>query len=301
MNKKVITMLTALVVGGTMLAGTAFATVTSTSGYDTYKAAVLKVPAITNATANVDATVTDNKTVLLTANSLAKFNRGNNTSSEVTDIKVGPKDLKAESYSQDGKRISKSPDSDVYTVFDEGSEKNFEKKDKADNNQLQQGFEGLVDAYVGDRSNDFVAAPNADGSTTVTVNLDESNITPLDNAIVSFAIKVAEGNGFREKNFEDKKDNITADLKSLVPQLTSNITVKSVDAKAKISKEKVFESQDATITISGNDAQGTEHTVVITANVSLSDVGTTTPVKVDLTGKQVKTVTHKGHDRNEDY
>ncbi|MDP4142878.1 MAG: hypothetical protein Q8936_00140 [Bacillota bacterium] len=286
MNKKLALMVTAVAVGGTMLAGTAATVMAQSSGYDIYKAAVLNIPTIKDATAKADITVTDNGSVILTANDQTKFNKNNNTTSSLNDVKYGTKELKTESYVQDGKMINKTSDSDVYTVMERGQGKRVEKKAGSEDNQIKQGFQGIIDAYVGSRSDDFTATSNSDGTKTVNIKLDESQITPLDNAIVSFAVKAA-GSG----EFRNKQEGISADLKAVIPQLTSDITVKAIDANALIDSKNEIENQTTNITISGKDADGKVHNIVITAKIALSDIDNTTPDKVDLTGKQIKTVT----------
>ncbi|UUZ95625.1 hypothetical protein LJK87_14985 [Paenibacillus sp. P25] len=54
--------------------------------------------------------------------------------------------------------------------------------------------------------------------------------------------------------------------------------------------------QDAVLTLTGKDASGTAHEVVIDAKLGLSGFDSTTPDQVDLTGKQVQTIDMKHKD-----
>ena len=100
---------------------------------------------------------------------------------------------------------------------------------------------------------------------------------------------------FRSNNNEpmhnEKVGNL--DVKNMLPQLASGIKVESVVVTGDINKNNIITGQVAKIVVTGLDAKGATHEVTINANLNLSDINATTPNTVDLTGKQVKTVT--GH------
>ena len=62
MNKKTIAMVTSLLVGGTLLAGTAFVNASQLSGYEAYQSAVMETKNVENGTAVVQVIVIDNGT-----------------------------------------------------------------------------------------------------------------------------------------------------------------------------------------------------------------------------------------------
>lgn len=158
-------------------------------------------------------------------------------------------------YKETDKTVTKTSDSNVYLVMTRNVENYAGKLQKKEANKvkdasLQQSFEGIIDAYVGNRSNDFAITTNSDGSRNVTVKLDENQITPLDNAIVSFAVQAAGRQGLRSSD-----NTIASEIQSIIPELTSDITVKSVDAAAAVSKDNVIQNQTVNVTLAGKDQQ----------------------------------------------
>jgi hypothetical protein len=57
-------------------------------------------------------------------------------------------------------------------------------------------------------------------------------------------------------------------------------------------------NQVAKIVLSGKDASNVIHSITIDAALNLSNINTTTPDTVDLTGKQIKTITSDFRARN---
>ena len=105
---------------------------------------------------------------------------------------------------------------------------------------------------------------------------------------------ITAGSNERMHNNEAKDINI----KDIMPKLQTDIKISSIDITGDINNDNTIKDQDAAITITGVDAQSVTHTVIIKAHVDLSNINSTTPDTVDLTGKQVKTVT--GHFKGED-
>jgi hypothetical protein len=91
-----------------------------------------------------------------------------------------------------------------------------------------------------------------------------------------------------------KESPLGIDFKNMIPELTDNIKVTNVSSNAKIDANNDITSQAVNVTITGDDAKGNAHVITIAANVDLSKYNSTTPDKVNLTGKQVKVIEHKG-------
>ncbi|MDP4127073.1 MAG: hypothetical protein Q8912_09035, partial [Bacillota bacterium] len=70
-----------------------------------------------------------------------------------------------------------------------------------------------------------------------------------------------------------------------------DINVETVTSTGNINKDDIITSQNAQIVVSGKDAQGTQHTLTFNLDLNLSNINATTPDKIDLTGKNVKTMT----------
>jgi len=283
MIKKKFTMLASLVLGGSLLLGTVVVNASQLSGYETYKKAVLSTKDLKNETATVKVSVTDNDTSLVNVTEAFKQNEVANAMSSVTTITSSGKTQTISNYLQNGQRVEKTSDSDVYSVS--GSEnKKYQKEDKAENPQVVQAVGVIVDTLVGNMKDGVTTTDNGDGTKAVTIKLNDSQITPLVNAVASIAMA---------------KDNEKGDIKNLknvLPQLQSEVKVMSVDSSANINKNDIITSQTGKFVISGKDATGKLHTIAINVDLQLSNIDSTTPDTVNLTGKQTKTMdSFKGH------
>lgn len=294
MKKKVVTMIAAFAVGGIMLAGGTFAAMAQTAANSGNKAVIVKAPELSDATAKVDVIISDNGNGVATVKSLIKFDQIKHTSSQVSDINYGEKASKEESYIQDGKAIFKTGDSDIFSIVESNT---VSGKPETGNDQLKQGFEGIIDDYISTRFQSYEAVVGEDGSKRLDIRLEDSQITPADNAMICFALRLANGNGYQFKSFTVQDDSVAQELKGVIPELSSDVKVKAVNISAEIKNDNVLDYQIENITITGTDEQGKNHDVNITLAVFLKDIGQTTPDQIDLKGKQVKTVIYEVHKR----
>ena len=101
----------------------------------------------------------------------------------------------------------------------------------------------------------------------------------------------------RVTNTENTNENISVSknelggLKNVLPQLQSDIKIQSVSSTGNISKDDILTNQTAKIEVVGKDAKGTQHDLTFNIDLNLSGINSTTPDKIDLTGKQVKEIT----------
>ncbi len=284
MNKKRITMLTSLVVGGTLLFGTALASAAQLSGYETYKKSIKDTIAVKNETVGLTVSVTDNGTSLVNLTESLKKNETTGNISSVTTTKISGAAKTIEIYRQDGKTIFTTSAANEYTVMDNKG-KNFAAK--AENPEMVKSMEVVIDSLVGTMKDKVVVNNNSDGTKNVTLNLKDTEITPLVNAVTSMAL--SSGSNMPMHNEKAELESI----KNIAPKLVSDIKVVSVNSSAVIDKNDVISKEAAEVVISGKDADGKDHRIVIDVKLNLSNIGNTTPDKLDLTGKQIKTVTDK--------
>ncbi|MBU3108043.1 hypothetical protein [Clostridium gasigenes] len=284
MNKKTITMLTSLTVGGTLLFGTVMASATQLSSYETYKTSIKDTIAVKNETADITASVTDNGTELVSLTESLKRNETTGDISNVATTNISGVAKTIASYTQDGKDIRSTNVENEYTVRD-----NKDKKDGEEiaNPQMVKGMEVVIDTLVGTMKDNVVVNDNSDGTKNVTLNLKNTEITPLVNAVASMALS-----GGSDMAMHNEKSELGS-IKDIAPKLVSDIKVESVDSSAVIDNNNVISKEVAKVVLSGKDADGKEHKIVVDINLNLSKIGSTTPDKLDLAGKQIKTVTEK--------
>lgn len=287
MNKKIIAMVTSLTVGGSLLFATSLVNASQISGYQALKTTIKDTKSLKNETANIKVSVTDNGNSLINLSSEAKLALNSNAMSSKSTITAGTNTTSYDSYSYDGKSIIKNSNSDVYLVK-ENRIKCIKKLEAAANPAVEKSMEMVVDALVGNMKDNVTTTENTDGTKTLAINLNENDVTPLFDAITQMAF-------VRATNIEGNNANNTGkaslNLRNIIPLLKSDIKIQSVTSTGNINKEDIITKDAAKIVIVGKDAKGTQHEIAVNIDLSLSNINTTTPDKIDLTGKQVKTVT----------
>lgn len=289
MNKKIVAMVTSLVIGSTMLLGTTYANATQLSGYDAYKAAIKDTKNLKNETANLKVSVYDNGSDIIDMTTNAKINLASEAMSQVTSIKSSTGTENFSTYRQNGKNISKSSSSAVYNVKEVKIRNN---NNKAENPEIEKSVETIVDTLAGNMKNNVSVTDNNGSGKKVSINLSENDVTPLVNAVTSIALaKNSDRPVYNEKAGE-------INLTNVFPQLQNNIKVKSAELTGDINNNDILDNQAAKVVITGTDAQGKTHEITINVNLDITNINSTTPDTVDLTGKQVKTITQQFRGKN---
>lgn len=281
MNKKV-ALGFSIIVGGVMMATTALAGGSVSSGYDTYKAAFKNTRAATSMTGTAAITVTNNGNVLLESNDSVKMNRDTGNMSGSFDLTVGDQVKATMMYGQNGQIINKSADSEVYNVLS-AEPGNFYHSgmwgQEQENPALAKDLEYIVDLLAGNYQDYISLGRTADGNKQVSLELSGSQVSPIANAVVSLAVR----EGIREHGLESA-------IGDQIPKLVDEIRVANIDVKARIDNQNFIKEQTANVTITGKDDEGKNHNVVVSVDLNLSGFNNTTPDSVDLAGKQVKTI-----------
>lgn len=285
MDKKLMSMVTSLAVGGTLLFGATYVNASQVTGYEAYKNAIKNTVSLKNETANLKVSVADNGNKLVDLSSNMKLNLAADAMSSVTSVQLGGETKTFGNYLQEGKSITKDGDSNEYLVR-ENRHKDLNEISKTGNSTVQKSVEVIIDTLVGSMQNKVVATDNA-GGTKITIDLNENEVTPLVNALTSIAFAQDGHKNFRDVR-NDKAD--VGDLKERIPQLQGDVKVKAVTATIDVNKDDIITKQVAKIVVSGQDDQGKQHEIAFTVDLGLSDINTTTADQVDLTGKNVKNV-----------
>lgn len=285
MDKKLMSMVTSLAVGGTLLFGATYVNASQVTGYEAYKNAIKNTVSLKNETANLKVSVADNGNKLVDLSSNMKLNLAADAMSSVTSVQLGDETKTFGNYLQEGKSITKDGDSNEYLVR-ENRHKDLNEISKTGNSTVQKSVEVIIDTLVGSMQNKVVATDNA-GGTKITIDLNENEVTPLVNALTSIAF-AQDGH----KNFRDVRNEKAdvGDLNERIPQLQGDVKVKAVTATIDVNKDDIITKQVAKIVVSGQDDQGKQHEIALTVDLGLSDINTTTADQVDLTGKNVKNV-----------
>jgi hypothetical protein len=280
MNKKPLVIALSLALGMTMFGAAAYANISSSQGYEVYKAAVKSMLPANSLTAQGSVSVSDNGTVILNASGTEKLDRADKTMSGTGTYTANNTTQSCTIYRQDGETIINNSSSDVYNVIKNDLKKFDQNRQSESSQSISPEVENIIDLLAANYDNNIALDSNSDGSKTVTLKLDGSQITPLQNALAQLAIKNA--------NHEPRHAGTVIEG---LPQLTDNINLQSVDITARVNDQGQITEQTAVIQLSGQDASGQTHELVINADLNLSGINSTVPDTVDLTGKQVVTRT----------
>lgn len=288
-SRKLKTIIGSAVAGGLLLALSATAFASSSSGYESYKTAVKSIITTENATIDAQYEVKDNGTVIFSGDTVEKLdnaNRSTKTSATVDGISKT-----YESSNADGNLIM-NDDGKYYQMNKADNKKGNNKKEKFSESSSSVKLAELVtDTLVGDVKNQFVK----DGD-TISVNLEGGQIPELAKLAVSAAAEEGSREKDRSNNDKTGHDEGFKSAMNKVPSL-SNIDVKSISMTATVDGDTLKDNK-ITAVITGTDANGTSHEVTITLNAKVSDVGNTKADSIDVTGKEVTTIDGKDQHRN---
>ena len=289
MNKKVVTTAISLAVGGTLLLSTGFANAAQISGYDAYKSAIVNTKNLKSETADMKVSVLDNGTNLVNLSSNVKLNLKLNAMSSIIKMTEGTTSQTSNSYMQDGKSINKDSNSVAYLVKTNNL-KDSNKMDKVQNPTIEKSVEVVVDTLAGSMKNNVTTTSNNNGTKDIAIDLKENEVTPLVDALTQIAF--IQGTNTENIDATNSKAELGG-IKNVLPQLKSEIIIKSVSSKGTISKDDIITNQTAKIVVAGKDAQGKQHEITFNIDLNLSNINSTTPDKVDLTGKLVKEISSR--------
>lgn len=285
-SKKLKTIVGSAVAGGVLLALSATAFASSSSGYESYKTAVKSIVTTENATIDAQYEVKDNGTVIFSGDTIQKLDNENRSSKTSTTIDGTSKTY--ESSNANGTFIIDN-DGNYYQMNKAGKD---EKEKLSEPSSSVKLAELVTDTLVGDVKNQFIQ----DGD-KINVNLEGEQIPELAKLAVSAAVE----NSNREKahNNSDKIGR-DGDLKAVMDKVSglSNIDVKSISMTATVDGD-TLKDNNVTGVITGTDTNGTSHELTLTLDAKISDVGNTKADTIDVTGKQVTTIAGKEQHSNQ--
>ncbi|RUT35585.1 hypothetical protein EJP77_00755 [Paenibacillus zeisoli] len=303
MKKKWLVLGSTVGLSAALMVTTGLSAMASTSGYEAYKSALKNSHTVQSVTLQANASLKDNGKVLETADAQLKLNLKNGNMSGNTDLSAGGEHQKLSMYNQNEQTILKTDSSDTYYVKQDKDDTKAEFKkmhhSKASDPETSRQVETVIDALVGNLK-DYVNMDTAsDGSKQISLQLDQAQLPAVVNAIAPLAIK--EATKHREE-IQSKESNPSAFpfhkqfLKNEVPQLTQDIKIDHVSVKANVNASNYIQHQEADLTVSGKDASGAAHQLVIHLQADFSGFNSTTPDTLDLKGKKVQTLksNHEG-------
>ncbi|MCH3964243.1 MAG: hypothetical protein LKE46_08180 [Clostridium sp.] len=275
-------------VGTLMFATTAFAEVTSKSGYDQLKDS-LKYTAkactgeLSNYTVDASFVVKDGSATIYSSSYLSRVDVSNKSKEDTTTTYTGSKKTESYHYTDKKSMIIKDTGSSTYYVtnFPDGTKwdiKNPFEEDRASD------IEKIADALVGSLKDSVAVNVKQDGSREISGSLTNTQIPSLINALVSFQVK---------DSFGRNNDGINA------PQLTDNIFVKNIKGNVVTDKTGLIKNVLGSGVLSGTDKNGQNHNLTFELLVKMENINSSSVKKPDLSGK--KTIVQTGQSSSEKF
>ncbi|HPU41906.1 MAG TPA: hypothetical protein PKY26_05830 [Acetivibrio clariflavus] len=296
MNKNLLRTCIGLVIGGSLLIGSAAMSIASgPTGYEALKAAIKNSNKIENATYQISGSLTDNNRELIKLSSEIKVQQEGLSSGKVF-IDTDAFERNYIFSVEDNILILKHDASDVYNKITH-TEKEYENKRNLSKNQnenvkTQAIVENIVDILVGDLKNLVTVADIENDKKQISIDLDKNEIPPLLNLLMNLSQN-------EDSNIEMEADNMISEvfgisLKDIdLPKLTDNIQPEKIKADFIVDKDNIINQINFELEVSGNDAQNNIHNRKLKLSFDISNINSTTADIIELDGKQVKEISAK--------
>jgi hypothetical protein len=287
--KKKAAMILSFTVGTLMFATTAMAEVMSKSGYDQAKDAIkYSADSLTskfsNYTMDVSMTMKDNGKVIISENTLNKYDIAKNACENVNTSIIGNKKKEGYFYKDKNGVITTNENKSIYYVTEyetpskeEGIKNPFKEKKAGD-------VEKIIDAVVGNLKDYVVVDEKSDGSKELSGSISEAQIPALINAIASYTLK------------NEVSVNRNPEEANIMPRIAKDVYVKEAKGRMIVGKNGVIQSVNGTGILSGKDEQGKEHEFTFEVLGKITNVNSTAVNKPNLSGKKVEKHVQKNND-----
>ena len=304
-----------LMIGGaaaavTLFTATAFAYTPNTEGYnafkDVLKANYMSGNAIESATINGNFTVkADGKTVLIT-DGTAKVEDSDNGHIVSSDF-----DFTLMGIERSGSLYSSDDDSFYMidrthglhyqvTNLDEEKAGKHRRERPNHNRSMSKAEEVLLDFIVGDLKKNFSVTNHADGSRTITADIDDKDI-PLP---IRLLMDVAESNDKRERKHAEEAPAQWERIKQFpffqgisdinfeeqMPELKKDFTIEHVKLQFTVDADNELQSVKGELEVSGKDEAGVAHKVEIEGAGDISGTNATKPDAYNPAGKKIEVI-----------
>lgn len=276
MKKKRITLVTCIVTGTCILAGSAFANYSTSNGYDVYKKALKNLIGMKNYTMNMSMTVSADGSEIEKMMFSEKYDSAAGKGSRVeSNQHAGDTKSEYKEIFRDGKRYtwySREQDNawieyPGYTGFGALA---VEDEDKETVSKVTRFVELLTDAVVGDLKNNFVyISETENGGAKYSVELDAIQIPELIQAGISAVCSV---NSANESDYAKNLDYSDIDY-----YLYHDTSLKSVKCDFEVDNEGRLINNVMSAEFETTDVNNGNHTMTMSMELNMSDYGTTLP------------------------
>lgn len=270
----------AAAVGVCILATTSLAVYNTGNGYDNLKKAVLGTKDYTNCTikANVNFSIDGNQ--VEGGNMIYEYDAVNHTSHQIDTTSAG---RYYESYYLNGTQYYRSGEglnfNSYSTSYFSDTLWGIDSDDEKTANKIIKFMELGFDTVIGDLKNNFVCTESNDEYTAYSISLDYIQIPEIVQAGLGV---IGSASGQYEVPIEEENDGI--DIYDTPYILGEDPIANSFELNYSTNKDGSFRDGNCYIQLIGEDKNGESHTVELTFDVEISNVGTTVIAPIDVSG-----------------
>jgi hypothetical protein len=290
MNKKLLTLGTAVIVSSVLMIGSAFSAMASSSiGYETLKAALKQSHNFESVTTNAQLTVMDNGQTILDATSQIKSNFDQKRMTSNTKVEHEGQTKEIQTMHNGDQNIIKTGESDTYYLIetDEKHKKSMDKHHHSQNASKHEDVEKFVDALVGHYQSYF-KLQQVEGKQMVTLELNDQDIPTAVNVLGSMLIKSGTAHHQVDKGQSLPFLKDFSEIK--LPQLTEDVHLKEIKMQALINQDQIIEGYILALQASGQDDEGLAHDLTYQFKLNFSDFDKTNVAPIQLDGKTVEII-----------
>ncbi|MDF2649839.1 MAG: hypothetical protein K0Q73_5644 [Paenibacillus sp.] len=288
MNKKILTVGAAVVIGGTLMITSAFGAMSNTSaGYEAFKTAHKQAPKIDSLTTDAQFRITDGGQSLFDVQSKFKFNSNKTKGSGVINVTQNGETLTINGYIAQDQLVLKTSENDTYYVMEHNADHVTKDDHISFNPVIAENAERIIDAVIGLNRNYFQLKEGPENSSVVKLSMHDNEIPLIVRTLGSILIKSVskEKSGSADLSIHPAFSQMHA---VKLPELTEDIQLNGIEFTTVINSEQFIEQYDILIQASGKDAAGKQHELELNFQLNFSDFNQTETDVLDLENKRVE-------------
>ncbi len=293
-----------------LFTATAFATAPNNGGYETLKQ-IMKdsqaTEAFDNATFDGSFQVSDNGKLIAEVTGKVKGNHEGKEASGNLQINTMGKVQDLSFYKSSETAYLVDENNGKYYQFANMNEEmnrkneNYSREDYSAGDRMSNTGEALLDYFVGDLKSQFELSGNADGSKSITLDLDQKEIPVPLNLLVGLAV---ENKSEDDSRFESRMDPLKkaqlieklpfledfSDMENIMPELKEDVKLTGLFTRLDFDADNKLQAIDFKMSINGRDGNGTIHEVSFSGSAAIKAINGTTVDTFDPAEKNIEII-----------
>lgn len=257
------------------------------SGYEVYKSALKNTKEVKSFTGNLNVKVNVDGKPAVVVDSIIQKDNVNDLSHRKVQVIIGNQKESFDFFTQQDKSYVQLGNGEIYGSEDHQNWNRHWKEDKDGDNVIG---EAIFDHLFGNIKQQVKIKDSTNSLKQVSLTLTEKQIPSLIQTIGPIIIQKAGEKNHQKVTMKQKHfmvPGLVENVQKQFPSLTKNVKIMSISSTSEISKNSLIEKQTGQFVITGQDAAGKQHRVVVDIQFDLSQVNQTDPEKIDLKGKEV--------------